>query len=128
MNRAYAVEVTRDGRWWMINIPEVDGLTQARRLADVEQMAKELITVTLDVRLSEVEVSIAFGEIAGVPVGPCLETIKAEKAEAVRLEADAADKSRALVRDLISREIPLRDIRDLLGVSFHRVPQLAQAA
>lgn len=26
----YEVEVNRDGRWYMIHIPELDGLTQAR--------------------------------------------------------------------------------------------------
>ena len=26
----YKIEVTRDGRWWMIHIPDVGGLTQAR--------------------------------------------------------------------------------------------------
>lgn len=112
----------------MITVPEIDGLTQARRLSEVEHMATELIAVGLDVRLSEVEVDVTFGEIAGIAVGPCLETIKAAKAEAARLEADAAHKSKALVRDLVSREVPLRDIGELLGISFQRVHQLAQAA
>jgi hypothetical protein len=28
MIRDYDIEVYRDGRWWMIRIPELDGLTQ----------------------------------------------------------------------------------------------------
>jgi len=31
---AYAVNVTRDGEWWMMAVPAIDGLTQARRLSD----------------------------------------------------------------------------------------------
>jgi hypothetical protein len=121
----YRVVVTRDGRWWMISVPEVDGLTQARRLADVEQMARELIAVTLDVRLSEVAVEIAFGDIDGIPVGSCIETISKEKAEAARLEEDAALKTKTLVKELVAHNVPLRDIGAMLGLSFQRVHQLA---
>ena len=121
----YQVNVTRDGRWWMISVPEIDGLTQARRLADVEQMARELIAVTLDARLSEVAVDVTFGDIDGIPVGSCIETISSEKAEAARLEEDAAAKTKTLVKELVAHNVPLRDIGALLGISFQRVHQLA---
>jgi predicted RNase H-like HicB family nuclease len=121
----YRVVVTRDGRWWMISVPEVDGLTQARRLADVEQMARELIAVTLDIRLSEVAVEITFGDIDGIPVGSCIETISKEKEEAARLEEDAAAKTKTLVKELVAHNVPLRDIGAMLGLSFQRVHQLA---
>jgi predicted RNase H-like HicB family nuclease len=121
----YQVVVTRDGRWWMISIPEIDGLTQARRLADVEQMARELIAVTLDIRLSEVAVDVAFGDIDGIPVESCIQTISREKAEAARLEEDAAAKTKSLVKELVAHNVPLRDIGTMLGLSFQRVHQLA---
>ena len=121
----YQVMVTRDGRWWMISVPEIDGLTQARRLADVEQMARELIAVTLDVRLSEVAVEVTFGDIDGIPVGSCIQTISSERAEAARLEEDAAAKTKTLVKELVAHKVPLRDIGEMLGLSFQRVHQLA---
>jgi hypothetical protein len=121
----YQVVVTRDGRWWMIHVPAIDGLTQARRLADVEQMARELIAVTLDVRLSEVAVEVTFGDIDGIPVGSCIKTISTEKAEAARLEADAAARTKFLVKELVAHGVPLRDIGELLGISFQRAGQLA---
>jgi predicted RNase H-like HicB family nuclease len=121
----YQVVITRDERWWMISVPEIDGLTQARRLADVEQMARELIAVTLDVRLSEVAVEVTFGDIDGIPVGSCIQTISSEKAEAARLEEDAAAKTKTLVKELVAHKVPLRDIGEMLGLSFQRVHQLA---
>jgi hypothetical protein len=121
----YQVVVSRDGRWWMISVPEIDGLTQARRLADVEQMARELIAVTLDVRLSEVAVEVTFGDIDGIPVGSCIEAISNEKAEAARLEEDAAAKTKTLVKELVAHNVPLRDIGEMLGLSFQRIHQLA---
>lgn len=58
LEHVYEVEVTREAKWWMVSIPEIDGLTQARRLSEVEQMAREYIAVTLDVRFSTVRVSL----------------------------------------------------------------------
>lgn len=121
----YQVIATRDGRWWMISVPEIDGLTQARRLADVEQMARELIAVTLDIRLSEVAVEVNFGDIDGIPVASCIEAISREKADAARLEEDAAAKTKSLVKQLVASNVPLRDIGAMLGISFQRVHQLA---
>ena len=121
----YQVIATRDGRWWMISVPEIDGLTQARRLADVEQMARELIAVTLDIRLSDVAVEVNFGDIDGIPVASCIEAISREKADAARLEEDAAAKTKSLVKQLVASNVPLRDIGAMLGISFQRVHQLA---
>jgi len=35
----YEIEIYRDGRWWVIRIPELDGLTQARWPGEVKSMA-----------------------------------------------------------------------------------------
>jgi hypothetical protein len=109
----------------MISVPEIDGLTQARRLSDVEKMARELIAVTLDVRLSEVDVDITYADIDGIHVRSCIETISKEKEEAARLEEDVAAKTRSLVQQLVAHNVPLRDIGEMLGISFQRVHQLA---
>jgi hypothetical protein len=44
----YKVEVTRDGRWWMIHVPEIDQLTQARRIGEIVPMAESLIAISTD--------------------------------------------------------------------------------
>jgi hypothetical protein len=109
----------------MISVPEIDGLTQARRLAEVERMARELIAVTLDLRISEVAVDMTFGDIDGIDVKSTIETINKEKEDAARLEDDAAAKTRTLVKELVAHNVPLRDIGAMLGLSFQRVHQLA---
>jgi len=43
--KAYRAEVTRDGKFWHIRIPEFDRSTQALRYRDVEVMASELIEI-----------------------------------------------------------------------------------
>jgi hypothetical protein len=39
----YQATVTREDGWWMVHVPAIDGLTQARRLADAPTMARELV-------------------------------------------------------------------------------------
>lgn len=53
--------MTRDGKWWMINVPEIDQLTQARNEGEVEEMARDLIAVHQDVPIEEVAVQIIPG-------------------------------------------------------------------
>lgn len=59
MSKNYDVTVTRDGRWWMVGVPAIDGLTQARRLseaaeacalADSQSLAQELAAANIPVR------------------------------------------------------------------------------
>jgi len=46
--KTYVIEVTRDGAWWVIAVPELDLTTQARTLADVDAMARDLIAGATD--------------------------------------------------------------------------------
>ncbi|MFC7622544.1 hypothetical protein [Microlunatus sp. GCM10028923] len=124
MTTAHIAEISRDGRWWMIKIPEISGLTQARRFSEIERMARELVAVTLDVRMSEVAVELRF-DIPGVAdLQGRVDKIRAEKAEAARLEADAVEESRRVAQELVDAEVPLRDAGEILGVSYQRVHQL----
>jgi hypothetical protein len=109
----------------MISVPDIGRLTQARRLSEVERMARELIAVTLDLRLSEVAVNITFGDIDGIPVGSCIDAISTEKKRAAEIEQQAAAKTKTLVKELVAHNVPLRDIGAMLGISFQRVHQLA---
>ena len=108
----------------MISVPEIDGLTQARRLSEVELMARELIAVTLDLRLSEVAVDVTL-DIDDIDVESTIKAIRKEKEDAALLEENAAAKTKTLVKELVAHNVPLRDIGAMLGLSFQRVHQLA---
>lgn len=122
----YHVDVVREGKWWMIHIPELDGLTQARRLSETEKEAVDFIAVTLDAPRSSIEVEMHT----------CVEhvedlDVRAAAAAAARQAArDAQDNANeimaALAQDLASAEVPVRDIGKVLGVSFQRADQLAK--
>ena len=123
----YEAHVTRDGKWWMIYVPAVDGLTQARRISDVTRMAKELIAVTLDVPLSTVDVHVASLVVDGVDVLERARQVRAAREQAAKLESEAVDGAAALAHELADEGVPVRDIGEVLGVSYQRAHQLVTA-
>ena len=121
----YAVSVTREGRWWMVRVPEIDQVTQARRLSEVTKAARELIAVTLDVPMSTVGVRVRVERVGEVEdVTGRAEAIRKEHARADELARRAQDESKELARQLAGAHVPMRDIGELLGVSHQRVHQL----
>ena len=122
----YHAEVTREGKWWMVRIPTLDGLTQARRLGEAHDMAREFIAVSLDIPLDEVEVTITVEKVGSVNVSGALKDIRDDRERAAELERDAIRRSAELARALASEDVPVRDIGAALGVSFQRAHQLVQ--
>ena len=120
----YTARVTREGKWWMIAIPEIDGLTQARRLSDAREMAREYIAVTADRSIDDIEVTLSVESVDGVPVAEILATIHDERAQAEKLERDARERAEALAKSLASLDIPVREIGAVRGCAFHRAHQL----
>lgn len=70
MSTTYKVEVTRDGKWWMIAIPELGALTQARRIEDVPTLARELIALEAGVALADVAIEQRIELVAGERTSP----------------------------------------------------------
>jgi hypothetical protein len=123
----YKVEVVRDGRWWMIHVPEIDGLTQARRVDEVEDMARSLIAISTDTPLSDVSIHVVSVTVAGI--GDIAETahrVEHLRRQAEELETKAADAAKQYARDLTREGVPVRDAASLLGVSPQRISQLAK--
>jgi len=66
----YKVTVYREDRWWMIQVPELDGytypdggintsdLTQARRYSDITSQARDFISTITDKPLSQINLNI----------------------------------------------------------------------
>lgn len=122
--REYTVRVAREGKWWMIRVPDIDGLTQARRLSEVEDMARSLIAVTLDVPAEEFAVRVELEAIEDMRVTERLDALHAEEDAAQRAQARYRDNQRQLARDLASKGVTVRDVGSVLGVSFQRAQQL----
>lgn len=131
----YRVNVTRDGRWWMITVPELDGYrtprgtinvsdtTQARRLADVPTEARDFICTVTDSAPSEVGIDVTI-DVDGIDVTERARNVHQERQLAERHAAAAAEAARDLARDLAGHGVAVRDVGEVLGVSFQRAQQL----
>jgi hypothetical protein len=114
---------TREGRWWIVRVEGI-GVTQTRRLQDGPQMARELIAASREAAVDDIEVSIRVDTVEGYAVGSAVERALEARVSAADAEARAAELTREVARDLADRQIPLRDIGVILGISHQRAHQL----
>jgi hypothetical protein len=107
-------------------MPDLDAITQPRRFGEVDEMAKSLIAITLDVPEDSLEIRTELEAIEDINVTERLDAVhdRLERAEALAAKAHA-DK-RALAHDLATIGVTFRDIGAILGMSFQRAQQLVR--
>ncbi len=121
----YKIEVTRDGRWWMIRIPDVDGLTQARRLSEVEYMARDYIALATHTPIDRIAVHVFSIEVPDYgDISRIARSLVHERNDAAHRLTQAQELIGQYARDLVALKVPLRDVAELLDLSFQRVSQL----
>lgn len=123
----YQAKAYLDGKWWMVEIPELGGLTQARKLKEVADMARDFIAVTLDVPIEDVEILLTIERVNELDILERVSRINAEKDEAAALERKAQQDAAALARELAAAKLSVREIGVILGVSHQRAHQLLSA-
>ena len=126
MSPTYAATATREGRWWLVRVPEIDGVTQARSLAEAEVMARDLVAITLDV--PQATVTVALTVDLPDDVADHLARATEAKAAAEASAATAAREAREVAARLVKAGVSLRDVGAVLGVSHQRAHQLAHSA
>ena len=124
MTRHYAVRAERSGTWWSLS---VDGVpfahSQARRLDQVEGVAKNLLADMFDASPDEFSVEV----LPELPESVVVDLAEARRrgAEAERLRDEAAALLRATARRLVDEQhLTIRDLGVVLGVSYQRAQQL----
>lgn len=130
----YTVTVTRDGRWWMIRIPALDdydggrwpgeALTQARRYADVQREAIDYVSTVTNRAPGDITIDVHLEGDLGVLADQAAE-VAAMKDQAADLERTAVTRSVEVARALAGQGVTVRDIGELLGVTYQRASQLA---
>lgn len=120
----YIATATPDDRWWSVEIhglpPNMVGVTQGRNLDDAKAMAREVVSLLLEVPEDDVDIDL---RVAGAEeLLDELAAARAAKEAAARAEQETLAR---VARDLTSRGITQRDAAQLLGLSPQRVAQLA---
>ena len=122
---SYDVHVRRDGNWWMVEIPEITGLTQARRIGEIEEMARSLIAVSTHSRAEDVGIRITGIQVDTLgDIAESAREVTELRERAREVESQASQAIRSLIRNLSDHGIPVRDTATLLQVSPQRVSQL----
>lgn len=121
----YTAVCTRSDGWWAIEVPEVRGaFTQARRLEQAEEMAREAIALLLNV--PENSFDVAVSPHLPPELDQTVTQVRQLREQAERLEVAAAEATSKASHDLrhSQLDLPIRDIGWLLGISYQRVAQL----
>jgi hypothetical protein len=122
----YTALCRRVGDWWAIDVPQIRGVhTQARRLDQVEAMARDAIALLRDVPADGFDVTIE------PHLDDDAEQTVAASTDATRRARQATEEASRLQREaattlLTKYRLTVRDAGVLLHVSPQRVSQLAQ--
>ncbi|HEV2087107.1 MAG TPA: hypothetical protein VGR21_02230 [Cryptosporangiaceae bacterium] len=118
--KTYTVVAERSGGWWAIEVPAVTGVfTQAKRLDQVEAMARDALAAFLDVAPDSFDVVVE-------PRFPDEVGEAREAREAARLAEKRAEQLTVrTLRHLLDAGWTVRDAGRALEVSPQRVSQLA---
>ncbi|MBQ1600523.1 hypothetical protein PG102015_0206 [Bifidobacterium pseudolongum subsp. globosum] len=115
----YRVEIEPDGKYWNISVPQIQRVTQARTLGEVESMAKDLISIMTEEPDPQIEVQMHLPSQ--------VEEALRLKIEAKEAEWRAHQSMVGAVRLLHDEGVPYREIGQIMGISHQRAQQLVSA-
>lgn len=119
----HRVTARREGRWWIVDAPVLDYRTQARSLAEVDEMARDLVAGALGVDPESFDLDVRIERPADV-------ARSLEEAAALERQAQAVASRAALGRREAARSLretyglSAIDAARVLGVSRARIYQL----
>lgn len=122
--KRYTARAERSGSWWAVSVPEVKGAhTQARRLDQVEDKARDAIAGVLDVpmRSFDVQVEVQMPAALDQAVHHAIEQRRVAD-EAGRSASDALRRAAGL---LVAKGLTVRDAGHVLHLSHQRIGQVA---
>lgn len=117
---SYAVTAEPDGRFWLLTVPAIDRVTQARNAKEIPVMAKELIEIMTGEADAEIEVQFALPE----SVRDHLANVERARALEEQSRRTAAEELRAAAQALRAHRLSYQDVGLVLGVSHQRAHQL----
>jgi hypothetical protein len=121
--KTYTAVCERVGGWWEITVPELDGrTTQTKRLDQVDQAVRSLVSLMVDVPAASFDVVVQ-------PNLPDSTSEEVRRARELRSEADrmadaASRATREAARGLAGLGLTVRDIGATLRITPQRVSQL----
>jgi len=122
IRETYEVIAQRDGESWLLRVPAVERSTQALRLAQAEDMARNLIAIMIGKPEDSFDVEVTTN--LDPELSALISEVAVAKAEAVERQKAASLVQRQAVRKLTESGYTVRDSGRLLGLTYQRVARL----
>jgi hypothetical protein len=128
MRRTFKVYAMPHEGWWSIEIPNIEEAlggeinTQARRIDRIEPMARDAISLLLEIPEHSFDIEIHFEMTDGMR--EVLNEMSQAKAAAEQAQSVLAQHTRSAVRYLKEHGFSTRDSGKLIGLSAQRISQL----
>jgi predicted RNase H-like HicB family nuclease len=125
-SETYTVVARRSGDRWAITVRELPGVfTQARRLDEIADTAKEAIGLFLELDPADVSVDVKLDLPDGLTED--LDALREAREAARRANEQLAVKQARVVEGLSRRgRLSLREVAAMLGISHQRVAQILE--
>lgn len=120
--KTHQVIVRPGEKYWILEIPGI-GFTQARTTAEIESMARDLITVMTQ----DADFALTVETKLPQSVQEHLDEARRLRKEEAECRSNAARETRAAAQELHGMGLALQQIGDILGVSRQRAHQLVNA-
>ena len=121
---SYTAKARKEGRWWVVEIPELDSAGQAAKVSEVQQAAEEVIQLLTGQAPGSYSLTIDL--VVAEQVQLIWEESKYKEKVAREEQANAAQLARQAVQKLKKSGYSQKEIAALLAVSPQRVSQLAR--
>lgn len=120
--KTYRVIATQEERFWLLSVPELAVVTQARTLDRAEATVRDLIAVWLDVPPNSFAVDVE--PRLDDEWTKLLRETKDARTTADMASARASELLRTSVTTLHDAGLSAREVGSLVGLSYQRVQQL----
>lgn len=121
IKREFEAVAHKEGKYWEIRIDELDQVTQARRVGDIEDMATDLAAAITGLEPEAVAVNVTFRGPDDAMKRWAQARQDIERGQ--ELSSKGAAESRAVVLDL-SEKFSITEVARMLGISTQRISQL----
>jgi len=124
-NKTWVVNAKRDGKFWFIEVPGLEGGTQGRTLAEVDEMSRDFISGMTNSAPSSFDIDINVQLPADV-TAHIAESLRLREVAATA-RSQSAEEARIAARLLKSSGMTVREIGRALKISHQRAQQLVSA-
>ena len=120
--RSVTVTAERSGRWWVLESAEAGAVSQCRALSQADGEMREAIAYQLG--LPEDSFDICLEIVLPPQYDLAIEESRILHAESEQIARQAVDARRRAAKELQRLHMSVRDIGEVMGVSYQRAHQL----